>query len=401
MVTVRSGAGERGSARTAPQDFDEQCRREWQQPDWGDHPDRAWALGELSRAAPVVSAAELRRLREGLAAAADGQVLVLQAGDCAESFAEGTPWHIAQKLNLLRSLAAELSERDGRRVLQIGRIGGQFAKPRSREHEHHGGREIPAFRGHLINSEIPTADGRQHDPARMVIGHGQAAQVHRLLDKARRDDGAGPWSSHEALVLDYEKALLRDDEAGSPYLSSTHLPWIGERTRRVDGPHVRLLAPVQNPVGCKVGPTADPEDLVRMCDVLDPFRIAGRLVLIARMGWRHTENRLRAVVRAVAAAGHRPVWLCDPMHGNTVVTSDGVKTRFLSHMTAEVRQFRQVLNGCGATASGLHLEVSADQVTECVGADVPDAVALKSRYTTLCDPRLNPRQALEVVSAWC
>ncbi|WP_370349608.1 3-deoxy-7-phosphoheptulonate synthase [Catenulispora sp. EB89] len=398
---MRSEAGERGSARSAPQDFDEQSRREWQQPDWDDHPDRAWALGELSRAAPLVSAAELRQLREGLAAAAEGESLVLQAGDCAESFAEGTPSHIAQKLHLLRSLATELSERDGRRVLQIGRIGGQFAKPRSHEHEHHGGRDLPAFRGHLINSEIPTTDGRQHDPARMVIGHGHAAQIHRLLDNARENDGAGPWSSHEALVLDYEKALMRGGEAGGGYLSSTHLPWIGERTRRADGPHVRLLAPVQNPVGCKVGPSADPEELVRTCDALDPFRIAGRLVLITRMGWRHAENRLRAVVRAVAAAGHRPVWLCDPMHGNTVVTSDGVKTRFLSHIAAEVRQFRRVLNGCGVPASGLHLEVSADQVTECVGADVPDPAALKNRYTTLCDPRLNPRQALEVVSVWC
>lgn len=348
-----------------------------------------------------MSPRELAQLGEGLAAAARGDAVVLQAGDCAESFAESTPTHIVGMLGLLDQLAAALAERSRVKPIRIGRIGGQYAKPRSRASEHAAGRDLPVFRGHLINSEIPTADSRRHDPARMVIAYARADAIHRLLAQVRAGAVAGPWSSHEALVLDYEEALTRwDEHSGDPYLGSTHLPWIGERTRQPGGAHVLLLAMVKNPVGCKVGPNASPEEIAQVCTALDPMRIPGRLVLIARMGWMTTAERLEAIVPVVRGAGHHPVWLCDPMHGNTVVTSRGLKTRHLSRMAAEVAAFRRTLEQCRVPAGGLHLEVAADAVTECVGGNVPDDDALDSHYTTLCDPRLNPQQAMELIAVW-
>jgi 3-deoxy-7-phosphoheptulonate synthase len=211
--------------------------------------------------------------------------------------------------------------------------------------------------------------------------------------------GAPVWTSHEALILDYERPLLRRTAGGQGYLSSTHLPWIGERTRDPEGSHVRLLARVANPVACKVGPTMRPAQLVDLCSTLDPGREPGRLTLIARMGVDQVAARLPALVAAVREAGHPVSWLCDPMHGNTIKTPAGLKTRSVQTIIEEVVAFQQAVASAGGTAAGLHLETTPDDVTECVWNQAQPA-DVGRHYTTLCDPRLNPRQAITVAGAW-
>jgi 3-deoxy-7-phosphoheptulonate synthase len=373
-----------------------------QQPRWGAHPAYHRARRTLSAAAPLVSMAELRGIRREIAAVAAGEARLLQLGDCAESFFECTPHHTDEKLGTLDRIAGEWERVGGRDVVRIGRIGGQFAKPRSATTERHGDRELPAFRGHLVNSEVPTPSARQHDPRRMLWAYEASAKVLAQVGAHRRASGGrGPWSSHEALVLDYEEPLLRTDPVtGKTYLASTHFPWIGVRTHQPDLAHVRMLATVANPVGCKVGPATDHETVLRLCEILDPDREPGRLVLIARMGARLVADALPGIVRAVRDAGHPVVWLSDPMHGNTVTTPSGHKTRHLSDIVAEVTAFRSVVTEAGLYPGGLHLEVAASDVTECVGGPVRDEHEVPSRYTSLCDPRLNLEQAMEVVTRW-
>ncbi|WP_260479039.1 3-deoxy-7-phosphoheptulonate synthase [Kibdelosporangium aridum] len=375
-----------------------------QQPDWQLHPSYHSACAQLSSSAPLVTLAELHMLGTALSTVATGQALVIQAGDCAENLQECTEKHVGTKVQVLDELAGLLTGYSGRDVVRIGRIGGQFAKPRSQTTEWYGGRKLPTFRGHLINSELPTPHARRPDPRRMVWAYQASAAVAGHLAAIRAASPApslGPWSSHEALVLDYEENLVRAQfESGVDFLGSTHLPWVGERTRQPGSAHVRLLASVANPVACKVGPLAKPEDVVRVCELLDVDRVPGRLVLIARMGRGHVTNALGPIVSAVHNRGHQPVWLSDPMHGNTVRTPEGWKTRYLKDIVAEAVAARDILRALGQHAAGLHLEVAADEVTECVGGPVPDTASLRARYTTLCDPRLNPRQAELVVQAW-
>ncbi|WP_018685543.1 3-deoxy-7-phosphoheptulonate synthase [Actinokineospora enzanensis] len=366
-----------------------------QQPLWRAHPAYADARRTLERADPLIDPADLEALREALARVATGQARVIQAGDCAESFYECTAEHVGARLDVVDALADRLHERTDVPVLRIGRLGGQFAKPRSKPTERHGDRTIQSFRGHLVNSEVPTRAARQHDPRRMLWAYEAAGRVLDVLNR-RRTGHWGPWSSHEALVLDYESALLRDGDTG-PYLASTHLPWIGERTRQPDHAHVRLLASVRNPVGCKVGPTAPPEEVVRLCGLLDPDREPGRLVLISRMGRDRVEDALPCIVSAVRRAGHPVVWLCDPMHGNTITTSTGVKTRHLDALVAEAAAFHRVLARQGVPAGGLHLETAGDDVTECLGGPVGSEADLATRYTSLCDPRLTRAQGIELI----
>ncbi|WP_198943074.1 3-deoxy-7-phosphoheptulonate synthase [Actinophytocola xanthii] len=350
-----------------------------QQPHWLAHPARSRVLDTLAGLEPLVTPAELDTLRGALAEVAAGRARVLQAGDCAESFHGCTPGATAARLEVLDRLADALAERTGAPVVRVGRIAGQFAKPRSSPTELCGGVTLPAFRGHMINSEVPTAAARAHDPRRMVWAYQASARTGAWVASARVGR-AGPWTSHEALVLDYEAGLVRTDPAsGKPFLGSTHLPWVGERTRQPENAHVRLLGAVTNPVGCKVGPTVAPPDLVRLCALLDPERLPGRLVLIARMGAGSIERVLPGLVAAVAGGGHRPVWLCDPMHGNTVTAASGRKTRYVATIIAEAAGFARVMERTGQFAGGLHLE-TAPGVTECVGGAVPDE--RRSRLTT-------------------
>jgi 3-deoxy-7-phosphoheptulonate synthase len=372
-----------------------------QQPQWECHADHEECCAWLASAPALVSEPEIAEVRRALAAVAEGRALVFQAGDCAESFDEVDSPHVRAKLGLLHGLADELTMASGQHVLRVGRLGGQFAKPRSARTERVGERTLPVFRGHMVNSEEPAVRAREHDPHRMVEAYTASARVLRQVrvDRARRAElPAGPWASHDALVMDYEANLVRS-ESGTRFLGSTHLPWIGERTRQPDAAHVRLLSTVANPVACKVGPDTDLGDLRALCDRLDPDRVPGRLTLIIRLGAGAVGELLPPIVDAVRAQGHPAVWLSDPMHGNTI-RADGVKTRRLDDVIHEAVRSRRILRRHGVHPAGLHLEVAASDVTECLGGTVRDAGQLPECYTSLCDPRLNPAQARELLENW-
>ncbi|MFD6533820.1 3-deoxy-7-phosphoheptulonate synthase [Streptomyces sp. NPDC060184] len=374
-----------------------------QQPDWLDDPQLEPVRELLSTKPALVTRDEVTTLHALLAEVAQGRFQVVQAGDCAEDPAECGAGPVGHKADLLDELAAVMSARSGRPVLRVGRIAGQFAKPRSQPVEEVGGRQLPVYRGHMVNRPQPDARARRPAPSRMVGCYDAAASALDALRLRGMADGAAPstqvWTSHEALVLDYELPLLRRNRDGRLLLASTHWPWIGERTRQADGAHVRLLAAVDNPVACKVGPSADPDDLVRLCELLDPDRTPGRLTLIARMGAEAVTERLPPLVSAVRAAGHPVSWLSDPMHGNTVTAPGGVKTRRVDAIVREVVGFQDAVVSAGGVAGGLHLETTPYDVTECV-ADGSGDDRLDGAYTTLCDPRLNPWQARDVLSAW-
>jgi 3-deoxy-7-phosphoheptulonate synthase len=383
--------------------LDIEARPAQQQPSWEDQTVVRRVREELAAAPALVTAEDVRTLRALLARVAAGKANVVQAGDCAEDPAECTPSYVARKAGLVEMLAGALTMVTHRPVVRVGRMAGQFAKPRSRPTERVGGVELPVYRGHLVNSPEPDPELRRPDPRRILLGYEAARDVLDHLgwsSGAARDGLVTPvWTSHEALLLDYEIPLLRRDEEGRLLLASTHWPWIGDRTRQVDGAHVALLAEVVNPVACKVGPSTGRDELLALCEKLDPEREPGRLTLIARMGAERVAEQLPPLVAAVRAAGHPVSWLSDPMHGNTVTTTEGLKTRCLHTISSEVRQFQQAVRCSGGVAAGLHLETTPDDVTECVRNEAHLDHA-GDKYTSLCDPRLNPHQALTVVSAW-
>nr|WP_221504298.1 3-deoxy-7-phosphoheptulonate synthase [Kitasatospora gansuensis] len=374
-----------------------------QQPSWPDHRRLAEVADELADRPGLVRFAELIELRALLAEVAAGRLQVVQAGDCAEDPAECEPGYVARKVGLLDALAGVVSMNTLRPVIRIGRLAGQFGKPRSRPTETVDGIELPVYRGHMVNSPEPDPVLRRPNPNRLLSGYDAAATAFAAL-RARQSAGLPPvgapvWTSHEALLLDYEVPLLRRTDQGRSYLASTHLPWIGDRTRQLDGAHVALLASVANPVASKVGPDMSVEDLLTLCAKLDPNREPGRLTLIARMGADRVADRLPALAAAVKAAGHPVVWLTDPMHGNTVNGPGGLKTRLVGTVVQEVRRFQLALLSVGAVPGGLHLEATPDHVTECA-SDERQLAHIGDKYTSFCDPRLNPEQALEVAAAW-
>ncbi|WP_231500324.1 3-deoxy-7-phosphoheptulonate synthase [Saccharothrix sp. NRRL B-16314] len=359
-----------------------------QQPPWPDRRARAFRA-RLTRLEGLVTPAEVAALRVELAEVAAGRRLVLQSGDCAEPFAECGPRHVFPKAALLDRLATALG--DDLPVVRVGRLGGQFAKPRSHPTEVVDGVELPVYRGDLVNAPQPDARARRADPARLIAGYHAARSVTEFL----RRHQPRLRTSHEALVLDYELPMVRLDERGVPLLTSTHWPWVGDRTRDVHGAHVRLLASVANPVACKVGPGTRPDELRALCDRLDPEREPGRLTLIARLGADRVSALLPPLVAAVRAAGHPAIWLCDPLHGNTVTDADGRKARLVEAAVREVADFRATVHVAGGVAGGLHLETTSDEVEECGWDDFPTGPHLSLR-----DPRLNTGQALAVIAAW-
>jgi 3-deoxy-7-phosphoheptulonate synthase len=367
-----------------------------QQPEWPDPARLAAARAELARRPGLVDAVAVRRLRSWLGVVASGDAHVVQAGDCAESLAECAEEHVVRKAGLLDVLAGVLKMTTRTSVIRVGRIAGQFAKPRSRDHEHVGGRALPAYRGDAVNSAEPDPAGRRPDPRRLLAAYDAARTAIAHLSGGFDQP---LWTSHEALLLDYEVPLLRHTRRGEVFLSSTHWPWIGDRTRQPDGPHVALLANVVNPVACKVGPGMTPADLLDLCARLDPHREPGRLTLVARLGSSAVRTVLPPLVSAVRAAGHPVIWLTDPMHGNTVRTRTGLKTRLLDAIVDEVRGFQDAVRSAGGVAGGLHLETTPDDVTECV-RDETQLDRVPEKYTSLCDPRLTTEQAVTVVSSW-
>ncbi|SDW77564.1 3-deoxy-D-arabinoheptulosonate-7-phosphate synthase [Amycolatopsis xylanica] len=381
-----------------------------QQPDWPDEDHVRRVGAELAALPPLVTAPEVYALRRALCRVAHAGGFVVQAGDCAETFAAPDFVGTAAKVRLLHDAAKRLHDELKVPVVPIGRIAGQYGKPRSSPTERVGDQVLPSFRGEIVNGREPTAAARTPDPARMRLAYQHSAEVFGILRELAAaglalsgrwgSETPAVWTSHEALVLDYEEPMVRfDEETGAWLLTSTHLPWIGARTCEPDGAHVRFLAGVANPVGLKVGPGCTPGRLEELCARLDPDRQPGRLVLIARMGAGVVGERLPELVRAVAASGHPVVWMSDPMHGNTRAAGP-LKTRRIGDVLAELAGFTAAVRGAGGWPGGLHLEATPEDVTECVGGRDPVVEAdLPLRYRTACDPRLNGDQADEVVAA--
>jgi 3-deoxy-7-phosphoheptulonate synthase len=374
-----------------------------QQPEWVDQEHVQLVREELVIKPPLVRGEDVHTLRSLLARVAAGQLHVVQSGDCAEDPAECTAGYVARKTALLDVLAGTVKLITHKPVLRVGRMAGQFSKPRSNPTELVGDVELPTYRGHMVNSPEPDLLLRQPDPSRLLAGYRAASDAMRHLGwwgEAQLPRVEAPvWTSHEALLLDYEIPMLRRDDEGRSLLTSTHWPWVGDRTNQLDGAHVALLAAIVNPVACKVGPSMSPDQLVALCERLDPGRAAGRLTLIARFGADAVADRLAPLVAAVRGEGYPVVWLTDPMHGNTVSGPDGLKTRFVETVIQEVETFQSVVSAERGTAGGLHLETTPDDVTECVSNEsMLDQVG--DKYTSFCDPRLNPNQAISVVSAW-
>ncbi|MBP2324997.1 3-deoxy-7-phosphoheptulonate synthase [Kibdelosporangium banguiense] len=373
------------------------------QPPWDDPQHVRDVRHQLGASPPLVTLADVELLRRDLAQVAAGRAKVIQAGDCAEDPADANATGVARRVGLIEMLAGVLRMIARRPVVATGRMAGQFGKPRSKPTQQVGDRELPVYRGHMVNGPEPDLRARRPDPDRLITGYDAARRVMAHLgwtDRPTPLAGDLPvWTSHEALLLDYEIPMVREQDDGRLLLTSTHWPWIGERTRHADGAHMDLLAKVLNPVACKVGPTATPEEVLAICARLDPAQEPGRLTLIARMGADAVGDVLPPLAAAVREAGYPVIWLCDPMHANTTVSPEGLKTRFVDTIVEETAAFQEAVSRAGAVAGGLHLETATEDVTECVACET-DVGQVGDKYTSLCDPRLNPGQALRVVSAW-
>jgi len=421
-----------------------------QQPVWPDEADLDRVLKQLAALPPLVFAGEARSLTADLARVANGEAFLLQAGDCAESFDSFSANNIRDKLKVILQMAVVLTYSSGVPALKVGRIAGQFAKPRSQPTETVEGVELPAFRGHMVNDIAPTAAARTPDAERLLSVYHQSSATLNLLraftkggfadlsrvhqwnqdfvassrqgqryeqlageiDRALRfmkacgfDTESEPklhevdfYTSHEALILGYEEALTRQDTlTGDWYDCSAHMLWIGERTRQLDGAHVEFMRGVGNPIGVKLGPTVRPDEAVALCEALNPDRIPGRLTLIIRMGADHVEAALPPLLRAVTDAGHPVVWCSDPMHGNTFTSETGRKTRDFEVILREIAGFFAAHREVGTWPGGVHVELTGDDVTECLGgAEEIFEDDLGIRYTTTCAPRLNARQSLDL-----
>jgi 3-deoxy-7-phosphoheptulonate synthase len=421
-----------------------------QQPEWPDEARAEEARERLRAMPPLVFAGEARALRSALGEVAAGRAFLLQAGDCAESFHDVSAITIREKLRILLQMAAVLTYGATLPIVKVGRIAGQFAKPRSVPTERVGGLELPSFRGHIVHDDAPTPEARTPDPGRMVQAYHQsaatlnllraftkggfadisrvhewnqqfvssslegrryerlAAEIERALrfmaacgidlESTRQLHEVDVWTSHEGLLLDYEEGLTRRDSlTGDWYDCSAHLLWVGDRTRQPEGAHIEYFAGVHNPLACKLGPSAAPEDVLALCERLNPSRVPGRLTFVIRMGADAVRELLPPLLRAVRAGEHPVGWACDPMHANGVRTASGVKTRHFDSIMAELEGFFAACWQEGAWPGGVHLEFTGDDVTECLGgAEAVLEEQLTHRYESLCDPRLNARQSLDV-----
>ena len=421
-----------------------------QQPQWPDTGALDNALKQISAFPPLVFAGEARSLQTALGHVASGNAFLLQAGDCAESFEEFSAVNIREKLRVILQMAVMLTYSMGVPVVKVGRIAGQFAKPRSNNTETIDGVELPVFRGHMVNGPDAHAEARIPNPDRLVQAYHQAASTLNLVraftkggfadlnrvhawnqefvaqsaEGKRYEDVASEieralafmracgidtetntalhqvdvYTSHEALILGYEEALTRQDSlTGGWYDCSAHMLWIGERTRQLDGAHVEFLRGVGNPIGCKIGKTTDVDYVLSLCETLNPARIPGRLTLISRMGANDVEEALRPLLRAVRDAGHPVVWACDPMHGNTYSAPNGRKTRHLEDIVKEITGFVKAHRAEGTWPGGIHIELTGENVTECLGgSEGLGNDDLDTRYETVCDPRLNGRQSIDL-----
>ena len=427
-----------------------QTRPAQQQPVYRDQDALLAAVAQLSRLPPIVVSWEVERLREELAAAQRGERFLLQGGDCAESFDDCESDKIATRLKILLQMSLVLTQAMKKPVIRLGRMAGQYAKPRSTDTETRDGLTLPSYRGDIINGMDFEPEQRAPDPERLLKAYGQSAATLNLLrafagggyadlynihrwtlgfvadspQGARYNElsekiseslafmsaiGITPesqpdlrrvefFTSHEALLLGFEEAMTRvDSTSGDWYDTSAHMLWIGERTRQLDGAHIEYMRGIKNPIGIKCGPTMEPDDLLRLIDVLNPHNEAGRLTLIGRFGSDKIADRLPRLMAATKKAGRSVVWSTDPMHGNTLKASNGYKTRPFDRVLSEVRSFIEVAQAEGVHPGGVHLEMTGQNVTECIGgARALSEDELSHRYHTHCDPRLNADQALEL-----
>ena len=361
-----------------------------QAPEYPDAAAHAQVIAQLHELPPLVLADEIRALKTQLARVANGEALLLQGGDCAESFAEFSASSLRDTHRSLREMALTLGTHSP--VVTIGRIAGQFAKPRSSAIEKLGNVELPSYRGDIVNGPDFDAQSRIPDPQRMLRAYQQSAitlNLLRALDGSASAKGSRLYTSHEALLLPFEAALTRQDSVSADwYDCSAHLLWIGDRTRQLGGAHLEFCRGIANPLGLKCGPSMTPDELLRVLDVLDPQREPGRITLISRMGADGVRDKLPALVRALQREGRPAIWICDPMHGNTQTAAGGYKTRPFERVAEEVRGYFEVHRTLGSHAGGLHLEMTGKNVTECTGG--PQELSeqdLPLRYQTHCDPR--------------
>jgi 3-deoxy-7-phosphoheptulonate synthase len=369
-----------------------------QQPAYADPAALAAATRELEAYAPLVRPRDVEALRLALAEAQAGDAFLLQGGDCAESFAEFSPASIAGNFRLVAAMAARLAAASGLPVIRLGRLAGQFAKPRSAETETQGGVTLPAYRGDIVNRIGFDAAGRRPNPERMFRAYAQAAATLAHLGALAAADGSPFHCCHEALLLPFEQALVRRDPAGGRfYASSAHSLWVGQRTAFAASAHVEFVRGLANPIGIKCGPDLSPAALLDLLDRIDPGHEPGRITLICRMGAGRVRAALPLLLDAVRASGRPVLWACDPMHGNTLRTAAGTKTRPLEAIFAELEGFFAACAAAGVHGGGIHVEMTGRNVTECTGGGTRLTEAdLAERYHSHCDPRLNPGQAMEL-----
>ncbi len=417
-----------------------------QQPQWPDAERVAEVSRQIAALPPLVFAGEVDNLRDRLARAASGQAFLLQGGDCAETFAGATAEQIRNRIKTVLQMAVVLTYGASMPVVKMGRMAGQFAKPRSSDSETRGDVTLPAYRGDIVNGYDFTEASRQADPGRLLQGYHTAASTLNLIraftqggfadlrevhswnkgfaqnpanqryermaaeiDRAIKFmEAAGAdfdelkrvefFTGHEGLLMDYERPMTRiDSRTDTPYNTSAHFLWIGERTRELDGAHVDYFSRIRNPIGVKLGPTTAPETALELIDKLDPNREPGRLTFITRMGAGKIRDALPPLLEAVRDSGATPLWVTDPMHGNGITTPTGYKTRRFDDVVDEVRGFFEAHRAVGTFPGGIHVELTGDDVTECLGgSEQIDEAALATRYESLCDPRLNHMQSLEL-----
>ena len=417
-----------------------------QQPTWADSDKLVGVRDQLSKLPPLVFAGEVDTLRDRIAQASRGEAFLLQGGDCAETFVDATADRIRNRIKTVLQMAVVLMYGSSLPVIKMGRMAGQFAKPRSSDFETRDGVTLPAYRGDAVNGYEFTEASRVNDPARLLQayqtsvstlnlirafttgGFADLREVHAWnkgftdnpankayesiagdIDRAMRfmeacgvDSGelraTEFFVSHEGLLFDYERPLTRvDSRTDTPYITSGHFIWIGERTRQLDGAHVDFLSRVRNPLGVKLGPTTSTDDVLALIDKLDPEREPGRLTLISRMGAGKIRDELPKLIEAVKDSGATPLWITDPMHGNGITTKNGYKSRRFDDVMDEVNGFFEVHKALGTHPGGLHVELTGDDVAECLGgSEQVDESTLEQRYESVCDPRLNHMQSLEL-----
>jgi 3-deoxy-7-phosphoheptulonate synthase len=417
-----------------------------QQPQWPDMDELAKVTTELSTLPPLVFAGEVDQLKARLARVANGEAFLLQGGDCAETFEAATADKIRNRVKTILQMAVVLTYGAAMPIVKMGRMAGQFAKPRSSDFETRGDITLPAYRGDIVNGYDFTPESRAADPRRIIQGYHTAVstlnliraftqggfadlrevhswnkgfaenpankryeQLAKEIDRAIKFMAAAGadfeelkrvefYSSHEGLLLDYERPMTRiDSRTGNPYNTSAHFVWVGERTRDLDGAHIDFFSRIKNPIGIKLGPKTTPDDIARLIDILDPEREPGRLTFITRMGAGIIRDTLPPLLEAVHASEALPVWVSDPMHGNGITTPNGYKTRKFDDVVDEVKGFFEAHHSVGTFPGGIHVELTGDDVTECLGgSEMIDEETLASRYESLCDPRLNHMQSLEL-----